>query len=179
MQLQGAVKWPFLYGCSVWMRPNPVCKCSLSQWGGLMRRHYAGVLSWAALSPWPATRCSREARIRSTTVPWSTVVLCMYSLHRSSCFEERDPQCRLSLSWNVRSFHMDQKKGAWLVFRLHQFRNRMELISYSALHVRSESCSPTEQSRLLISIILVHAYSYCSEKRKRFCCWGLLLQLKI
>lgn len=58
------------------------------------------------------------------------------------------------------------KKGAWHVFRLRQFRNRMELILYSALHIWSESCSPTEQSRLLISIILVHAYSYCSEKGK-------------
>lgn len=92
------------------MRLNPVCKHPLSQRGGLTRRHYAGVLSRAALSPRPATRCSREARICSATVPWSTVVLCVCSLHGSSCFEEWDPQCRWSLSWNVRSFHMDQKR---------------------------------------------------------------------
>lgn len=56
------------------------------------------------------------------------------------------------------------KKGAWHVISLHQFWNGVKLISYPALRIWSENCSPVQQNRLLISIILIYMYAYCAEK---------------
>lgn len=142
MQLQVAVKWPFLHRRrSLWMRQkwkdNPVCKLLLVWRGGLMEKGGAGVFSRAVVNPQSLTGYPGEVRICSHVLPCNTAVLCTgcRSWHRSSCFEEWDPQCRLSLSSNGSSSRRDEIRCFWCHQQIAPAQKCYGMISFSALRV--------------------------------------------